>query len=73
MYMHIHTYIHTNIGKSKCHVIECDYNTIEGTCSNSSCSMFNYCDIHLEHASHMNHQIRLEDRREDTVSVFFLF
>jgi hypothetical protein len=62
-----------DISRRKCNVIECDYDTIEGTCSNSSCSMFKFCDIHLEHTSHMNHQVGLEDRRENAVSVFFLF
>ena len=55
---------------SKCNVIECDYEAIEGTCTNSSCSKFKFCDIHFEHTSHMNHQVGLEDRREDAVSVF---
>jgi len=59
-----------DIAISKCNVIECDYEAIEGTCSNSSCSKFKFCDIHFEHTSHMNHQVGLEDRREDAVSVF---
>jgi len=53
----------------KCNVVECEYDTIEGNCGNSSCSMFKFCDIHLEHTSHANHQVRRDDNRNDKVSV----
>jgi hypothetical protein len=37
----------------KCAVPECVEPTIEGYCTNSGCSHFRFCSLHLDHTSHM--------------------
>ena len=62
-----------DISDKKCYVIECEYDSIEGMCGNSSCStIFKFCEIHLDHTSHSLHRIRELDITT-TVNVIFVF
>ena len=49
-----------DIAIQKCNVVECNYDAVEGYCGNSGCSHFHFCDIHLNHNSHSNHEVRQE-------------
>jgi hypothetical protein len=49
-----------DIAIQKCNVVECNYDAVEGYCGNSGCSHFYFCDIHLNHNSHSNHEVRQE-------------
>ena len=42
---------------NKCAVTECVEPTIEGFCGNSGCSHFRFCNMHLDHTSHMWHPL----------------
>ena len=62
-----------DISDKKCYVIECESDSIEGMCGNSSCStIFKFCEIHLDHTSHSLHRIRELDITT-TVNVIFVF
>lgn len=53
---------HHDIAVHKCDVVECNYDALDDYCGNSGCSHFHFCDIHLNHNSHINHEVRQKVR-----------